>query len=147
MLRVLSVSIPFSDIGLTLNGVTYTNNSIVTRTDIGIDAASLNCTTTNTVCCDSRNVETQWYFPNGSPVRNPIDFELSGGMVSPEDLPYRRTRTPPPDASVQLHRNPQGTATGIFRCDILDASGVLQSMFVGIYDSGTLTGESCIYSI
>ena len=108
----------------------HTSNSIVTRTDIGTGSAALLCTTTYSPCCSSANPETQWYFPNGSQVQN------NGG------LPYYRTRNT--GRTVLLHRNPQGTTTGIFRCDILDASGVLQSMFVGIYDNGT--GESCTLS-
>ena len=115
-----------------MNGVTrtYANNSIVSRMDIGTGSAALLCTTTYTLCCSSGNPDTQWYFPDGSQVVN------NGG------LPYYRTRSTNP-RSVRLNRNSQGTTTGIFRCDILDASGVLQSMFVGIYDSGT--GESCMH--
>ena len=115
----------FSAVGLTLNGVNHANNSIVTRTDIGTGGAALNCTTTYSPCCSSENPDTQWFLPDGSQVVN------NGG------LPYYRNRD---TGTVLLHRNPQGTTTGIFRCDILDASGVLQRMFVGIYDSGT--GES-----
>ena len=122
-------------IQLTVNGVAYANNSIVTRTDIGNGSAALLCTTTYSPCCSSANPETQWFFPNGSQVQNL------------HDLPYYRTRNNPEFAertgprSVQLNRNPQGTTTGIFRCDIPDANGVLQSIFVGIY-----TGESCTLS-
>ena len=118
-------------IQLTLNGMAYANNSIVTRTNIGTDSAALLCTTTYSPCCSSANPETQWFFPNGSQVQNN------------DGLPYYRNRNTNP-RSVLLHRNPQGTTTGIFRCDILDASRVLQRMFVGIYDSGT--GESCTLS-
>ena len=117
---------------------TYTNNSIVNRMDIGTGDAALLCTTTYSPCCSSTNRDTQWFFPDGSQVQN------NG------DLPYYRTRNNPDPRgrtglrSVQLHRNPQGTTTGIFRCAIFDASGVLQSMFVGIYDSGA--GECCTLS-
>ena len=121
----------FSAVGLTLNSMNHANNSIVTRTDIGTGSAALLCTTTRTGCCSSGDPETQWFLPDGSRVQN------NGG------LPYYRTRSSNP-GSVLLHRNTQGTTTGIFRCDILDASGVLQRMFVGIYDSGT--GESCTLS-
>ena len=115
-----------------MNGVrsTYTNSSIVTRTDIGTGSAALLCTTTYSPCCTGfGNPGTHWYFPDGNQVQN------NGNH------PYYRNRSP---GTVLLHRNPQGTTTGIFRCDIPDASGVLQSMFVGIYDSGT--GESCTLS-
>ena len=109
----------------------YPNNSIVTNTDIGTGSEALLCTTTYTLCCSSANQETQWYFPNGSQVPN-----------NP-NLPYRRTRGRYP-GRVILSRNSESTITGIFRCDIPDASGVTQSLYVGIYDSGT--GESCTLS-
>ena len=109
-----------------MNGVTrtYTNNSIVNRMDIGTGDEALLCTTTYSTCCSSSFPATQWFFPNGSQVPNP-----SG-------LPYYRTRSANP-RSVRLNRNPQGSTTGIFHCDIFDGNGVLQSLFVGIY------GESC----
>jgi len=108
---------------MTLNGVTYPNNSIVNITDIGTGSAALLCTTTYTPCCNSLdNPETQWYFPNRSQVPN-----------NPA-LPYQRTRGP---GIVILNRNSESTTTGIFHCDIPDASGVLQSLYVGIYISST----------
>ena len=120
-------------IGLTLNGVQYTNNSVVTIMDIGTGSAALNCTTTYTECCFSGpSPGTHWYFPDGSRV----------GRIN--TLPYYRSRT---DAKsdypgrVILHRNPEGTTTGVFRCEIHDASGVFQSIYVGIYTA--TTGESC----
>ena len=121
----------FPGVGLTLNGVNYTNNSIVTRTDIGTGSAALFCTTTYSPCCTSLNPDTHWFFPDGSPV------------VNDAGLPYYRTRSRSNPRAVTLHRNPEGTTTGIFRCDMLDFIGDLQSLYVGIYDSGT--GESCIY--
>ena len=116
-----------------MNGMTdtYPNNSIVSRTDIGTGYAALLCTTTYSICCTGFGTpETQWYFPNGSTVPNPSER-------------YFRTRSTNPRA-VRLNRNPEGTTTGIFRCDVLDGSGALQSLYVGIYDSGA--GESCILS-
>ena len=108
----------------------------MTTTEIGTGAATLNCTTTYYYyynngyrqCCTSANPETQWYFPNGSQVPN-----------NPS-LPYQRIRRQDP-GRVILIRNSESTTTGIFRCDILDASGVTQSLYVGIYTS--TTGEFC----
>jgi len=48
-----------TDIWITLNGVTYPNNSIMTNTDIGTGSAALLCTTTYTPCCSSANLETE----------------------------------------------------------------------------------------
>ena len=118
-------------IGLTLNSVNYTNNSVVTITDIGTGSAALICTTTNLACCLSTD-GSHWYFPNGSTVQR-------------TGTTYNRTRTISADtgsATVRLHRNPGATTRGVFRCDIPDASGDLQSLYVGIYTA--TTGESCI---
>ena len=116
-------------IGLTLNNVQYTNNSVVTITDIGTGSAALLCTTTNPGCCLSTD-GSQWYFPNGSQVQR------SGTA-------YFRSRTIGyyvGVSAVRLNRNPGATLTGIFYCDIPDYSGI-RSIFVGIYDA--TAGEYC----
>ena len=118
----------FSGVELTLNGTTLTNNSIVAMTDIGTGDAVLLCTTTYRPCCSSANPETQWHFPNGSQVQN-----------NP-NLPYQRTRGRF-SGTVILSRNSESTISGIFRCDIPDASGVLQSLRIRIYTCAT--GEFC----
>ena len=133
MLFTYVISLTISGVGLTLNDMTLTNNSIVTNTEIGTGAAALVCITTYTPCCSGfGNPETQWYFPNGSQVPN-----------NPT-LPYRRTRGQNP-GRVILSRNSETTITGIFHCDIPDASGAIQSLYVGIYSS--TTGESCILCV
>ena len=124
-------------IGLTLNNVQYTNNSVVNITDIGTGSAALLCTTIYIPCCFSGPPPgTHWYFPNGSQVENTIT------------LPYYRSRidghpqfTPRRPGTVLLHRNPGATTAGVFRCEILNASGTFQSIYVGIYTA--TTGESC----
>ena len=118
-------------IGLTLNNVNYTNNSVVTITDIGTDSAALICTTTNPRCCLSID-GSHWYFPDGSRVQR-------------TGTTYYRTRTiSHGGGTVRLHRNPGATTTGVFHCDIPDGSGDLQSLYVGIYTA--TTGESCTTS-
>ena len=80
----------------------------------------------------SANKETQWYLPNGAQVQN---------LGSPQpSMTYSRTRSQSP-AAVCLNHNPVATTTGVFHCDILDASGDLQSIYVGIYTA--TTGEPC----
>ena len=123
-------------IGLTLNNVNYTNNSVVNITDIGTGSAALMCITTYLPCCYSGPPPgNHWYFPNGSQVDR---FNT---------LPYYRSRidgypwfTPRRPGTVLLHRNPGATTTGIFRCEIRDAIGAFQSIYVGIYTA--TTGES-----
>ena len=131
MLPIYVISYQFLGVNISLNGVYYTNNSIVAMTDIGNGSAALLCTTTYTPCCSSSNPETQWYFPNGTQVpSNPA-------------LPYQRLRGSSP-GRVILNRNYEATTTGIFHCDIPDARGRTQSLYVGIYDNST--GESCTLS-
>ena len=118
-------------ITVTLNGVQYPNNSVVTITDIGTGSAALFCTTTYIPCCLSTD-GSHWYFPYRSQIQNTTT------------LPYYTSRTDArssPPATVRLNRNPEATTTGVFRCEILDASGDLQSIYVGIYTA--TTGESC----
>ena len=116
-------------IGLTLNNVQYPNNSVVNLMDIGVDDAALICTTTHPDCCLSTD-GSHWYFPDGS-------------LVQRTGTTYYRTRTSSytGGGTVRLHRIPGATTTGVFHCDILDASGDLQSIYVGIYTA--TTGESC----
>ena len=120
-------------IGLTLNNVQYTNNSVVNITDIGTGSAALRCISTYHPCCFSvPSPGTHWYFPNETRLENN------------NALPYYRTRTasgPSSLGSVILHRNSGGTTTGIFRCEILYVWGSFQSLYVGIYTA--TTGESC----
>ena len=115
-------------IGLTLNNVQYTNNSVVNITDIGTGSAALICTTTRPDCCLSTD-GSHWYFPDGSAVQR-------------TGTTYYRTRTISygGGGTVRLNRNPGATTTGVFHCDIPDASGDLQSLYVGIYTA--TTGES-----
>jgi len=119
----------FLDIGLNLNGVNYTDNSIVNITEIGTGSAALFCNTTQQPCCFSFH-GGGWFLPNGNAINNN------------QSLPYYRTRAQYPGA-ILLHRNPEGTTTGIFRCDAPVTDGN-QSLYVGIYTSST--GESCALS-
>ena len=120
-------------IRLILNSVQYTNNSVVNITDIGTGGAALLCTTTRTGCCLSWD-GSQWYFPNRSAVqRTGVTYYR------------RRTFSDVDGGTVRLNRNPGATTTGVFHCDILDGSGDLQSIYVGIYTA--TTGESCTLSL
>ena len=112
-------------ITLTLNGVEYTNNSVVNITDIGTGSGALICTTTGLGCCTSIRGD-DWHFPDGNAVQR-------------TGTTYYRTRTIPngPGGTVLLHRNSGATTTGVFRCYILGRG----SIYVGIYNA--TTGESC----
>jgi len=116
---------PISVVGLILNAVSYPNHGIVTITEIGTGSAALWCTTTLPGCCFSSN-GGGWFLPNGNEV------------LRDWSLPYYRTRTYNPGALL-LNRNPEGTTTGIFRCDIpvTGIFGDTQSLYVGVYTSTT----------
>jgi len=112
---------PISGVWLTLNGVTLTNNSVVTITEIGTGSAALLCTTALVGCCFSG--DGGWFLPNG------VEVMRDGS------LPYYRTRARSPGALL-LNRNPEGTTRGIFRCDV-PVTGGTQSLYVGVYTSTT----------
>ena len=112
--------------------MSYPNNSIMTITEVGTDSAALLCTTTLPECCySSSGGANGWFFPNGSEV------------VNNANLSYYRTRARHP-GTLLLHRNLEGTTTGVFCCDIPVARYVTQSLCVGIYTN--TTGESSTLS-
>ena len=126
----------FLGLGFLLTGTIYPNNSVITLNDIGNrftdPARALFCFTPNTQCCSS-NVSGEWYLPDGTTVSS---FHTT---------PFSRSRVP---SAVSLHRDHSfGSAmppTGVFRCEIPDASGTSQNIYVGIYPRGL--GKICMYS-
>ena len=78
-----------------------------------------------TDCC--RSVDTgesaigNWFFPNGAQVPSP------GGTWD-----FYRTRG---QSVVRLQRRRDGTE-GIYRCEILDANNVIQTIYIGVYNEG-----------
>ena len=110
-----------------LDGVPYPNGSTVLRTDIGDgkvgNAAALQCTTDSTACCTNQPGQTRagdFYFPDGSVV----DIESRTPSNS-----YYRTRS---SRLISLHRRPDATQTGQFRCEIPAASGTTVNLFINI---------------
>ena len=112
----------------------------MTLNEIGEDSASLFCLTNKTDCCRSSDtpqgivVIGHWYFPNGSSVKNTI----SG------DNMYR-DRGP---SFVRLQRRNNAQTTGVFHCEVPDASGTSQSLYVGVYpvNSGSPSITSLVYN-
>ena len=112
-------------LGLLLNGVLYGNNSIVTLDEIGEDSAALFCLTNKTDCCRTSDtpqgvgVIGEWFFPDGSSVYNEgfgDDFYRGRGL-----------------SVVLLQRRNNAQTTGVFRCEVPDASGTNQQLYVGVY--------------
>lgn len=112
----------FADVSLAFNGQLFGNNSIITISDIGEGAHSaLLCITNNSDCCDpgdSSSVMGAWYLPNGRPADG-------------NDQSFYQSRGP---SVVRLSKKVSTTApSGIFKCQVTDASGILQNVFVGLY--------------
>ena len=104
----------------------YGNNSIVTVDDIAENDSALLCYTNSDECCENGQQASnrEWYFPSGTTV---------GTNVS--GVGFYRNRGP---SVVRLNRrNNAMMPTGVFRCEIPDASGTNQSIYVGIYPEGS----------
>ena len=105
------------DVGFSLNGTTYQNNSLVTLEDIGENDGALLCMTNLIACCRPpyRNGAVgNWYFPNTTIV--PSDMNLD----------FHRTRG---QMVVYLHRK-RGGENGIYRCEIHDSMNVMQNIYI-----------------
>jgi hypothetical protein len=105
----------YLDVEFLLSGQLYPNNSLVTLDGISI----LYCLTPSTECCGS-SVSGEWYFPGGA-------------AVSSSTRIFRRSQVP---SAVSLRRSSGTPPTGVYRCEIPDASGTSQSIYVGIYPQG-----------
>ena len=118
----------FTDFGFLLNGRLYPNNSVLTLSDIGNSffggpSVTLFCLTPNFECCsasETRNGGTvgEWYLPDGALLSTAGTAFTRGHVASAVSL-NREFCCPSP--------------TGVFRCDVLDASGTNQSVYIGIY--------------
>ena len=114
---MLNMHVP-TDVNFVLRGDIYGNNSIVTLNDIAENDGALLCYTNSVDCC--KNTQSEWYFPNGTTV---------GTSDAGSDL--YRNRGP---SVVRLNRrNNAMMPTGVFHCEIPDASGTRQDIYVGIY--------------
>ena len=103
-------------------GYIYENNSIVTVDEIAENDGALLCYTNNVECCESSR-QGEWYFPNGTTVG-----------TSGDGSGFYRNRGP---SVVRLNRrNNAMMPTGVFRCEIPDASGTNQSIYIRIDPRG-----------
>ena len=116
------------DLGFLLNGQLYGNNSVVTVTDIGSSffMSALFCLTPSLECCsdsetpNAASVTREWYLPDGTPVSS------AGTVFSREQV----------SSAVALYRSGGTSPSGVYRCEIPDASGAIQKIYVGIYPQG-----------
>ena len=132
---VILVSLPSflsaGDVWFSLNGTTYQNNSNVILEDIGDGDDSLLCVTNQTACCRPpySGAFGNWFFPNGT------RFPSSGLQWD-----FHRTR-----GQMVVHMNRRrGGVEGIYRCEILDAMNVTQTIYIGVYSASS--GEWYMYT-
>ena len=124
----LFLSISAGTLGFFLKGMAYPNGSTVLRTDIGVNASALQCTTDSTTCTNTppEMRAGQFYFPM-SDDRVPVMGIATAG--------YYRDRQ---SQHVRLNRQPTGTITGRFRCNIPQDSGPAVNLYINI-------GEHTVY--
>lgn len=95
------------------------NNSVVLLEDIGEGDNALLCFTERLTCCDGGNRAGEFFFPNGTLVQ-----------ISSSNANFYRNRG---IKHIRLNRrNDATTPTGRYRCQIPDASGELQDIFIHI---------------
>ena len=109
---LLFPTFPPADVGFFLDGMFYPNNSAVTSDIIGQDTLALYCLTNLTTCCTNAEggVAGEWHLPADSAI-----FAIS------------RTA-----GAVVLSRLSAGGPTGIFICEIPDASGQNRTLYLGV---------------
>ena len=119
----------YSGLGFLLDGQLYLNNSVVTVTDIGSSffMSALFCLTPSLECCsdsetpNAASVTREWYLPDGRPVAS-------------DNSPFLKNRV---SSAVSLHHDRfidiDTAPSGVYRCEIPDASGTSQNIYVGIY--------------
>ena len=101
-------------------GTTYHNNSIVKLEDIGQGDDALLCVTD--LPSQVQPTLGNWFFPN-----------LTRVPSSGAKWDYFRTRG---QSVVHLQRR-RGGEEGIYRCEIPDAAGVVQTLYIGVYSKDT----------
>ena len=121
-----------------MKGTPYLNNSVVALTTIGADNNALICLTNFTACCSNKETYGtsslgDWRLPDGT---------LVPGGASGFTASIIRTRGA---SAVLLHRrNNVMVLTGVFTCEVPDASGVLRFVYIYIY-VGQVPGTSYYY--
>ncbi len=106
----------------------YPNNSIVTITDIGVGDNALFCLSNSNSCCRSIYgiASGEWFLPGGS---SPIN----GNGESSSVANFSRSRRA--SAVLLNRRNNAIGPEGLYRCDVIDARNITQTLHIGINQS------------
>ena len=114
---VSSIPVP-GDVWFSLRNKTYQNHSHVILEEIGESHDALLCVTNFTTCCQHPHTKGNWFFPNGTRVPS-----------SGAEWDIYRTRG---HMVVYLHRR-KGGVEGMYRCEILDSTNIMQTIYIGVY--------------
>ena len=118
-------------------GYSLSNNSFIYYIDIGYDGdRTLECVTDSVNCCNNTDVGG-WRDESGRPV-----YQGADGTTC-----LYVTRG---DGVISLHRNCSGHTSGLWRCDIPDSSGKMQSLYIYISNTrsyGVLHHFLCLPSL
>ena len=115
----------YAGVYLSLKGVVYANNNAIQITEIGETGSASNtglqCITDRMPCCATPNRHGEWLFPDGTAVPR-LDMATT----------FYRTRGD--DGTVNLNRLNTNVMmpTGLFCCELPDASGVTQRICADI---------------
>ena len=118
-------------LGFLLAGIAHSNNSVVALRDIGqtapVSVGALYCLTNSTRCCREKDGRAagEWFLPGQS---SPVV-----GMKSNAEN-FTRARAP---SAVLLNHWTTIGPSGVYTCQILDASGQLRTLYIGV-DTGTI---------
>ncbi len=119
MMVYLNIEIMSADFRFELRGAVYLNNTVLMVGDIGEGENALLCFTNSSNYCSSRFRGREFYFPNNSLVR------IRGSGAN-----FYRNRG---EQFIRLNRRNNATPpTGRYRCEIPDANGNTQSIFINI---------------
>ena len=104
------------------HGETYLNNSIVAINDIGEQDDALLCMTDKPDCCNIQgNKMGEFYYPeNNSAVPN--GYESSNSLYRNRDQQVIRLN----------RRNNVLSSTGVYKCEIPDKMGIIQTLFINV---------------
>ena len=120
-------------VSLLWRSMQYPNKSIVNIEDVGEGVDAVACQTDSLHCCRVYRIG-EWYYPNGSIV--PIEGE--------EAIFYHNRND---EGLVLLNRRPwtrETASTGLFCCELPDASDIIQIMTlcIGLLPTGNIGGTS-----
>ena len=106
----------------------------MTLEDIGEDDDALLCITNLTACCRSTDgsVLGQWFFPNETQVPNQYVTNDTSQPKQPK-WDFFRDRG---QMMVFMHRR-RGGVDGIYYCKIPDSMKVIQTIYIGVYNTNT----------